>query len=172
MKNYSDLPKVHISNFPQVVGSQLTSCSVIAIFLIQLVMSSLFTSLVFAESSLTETKIPIVLIPAITQNILTIVSFLIGTSSFVLGLRIQHISRSSSSSSPLWKIMNKYFDMLILALVIPAIVLIIFGIMILGSQIDPGDLAYLLLLFVLFIPAGAVLFLVSRLRILSKRPPE
>jgi hypothetical protein len=98
MKNYSDLPKVHISNFPQVVGSQLTSCSVIAFFLIQLVMSSLFTSLVFAESSLTETKIPIVLIPAITQNILTIVSFLIGTSSFVLGLRIQHISRSSSSS--------------------------------------------------------------------------
>jgi hypothetical protein len=68
--------------------------------------------------------------------------------------------------------MTKYFDMLILALVIPAIVLIIFGIMILGSQIDPGDLAYLLLLFVLFIPAGAVLFLVSRLRILSKLPPE
>jgi len=68
--------------------------------------------------------------------------------------------------------MNKYFDMLILALVIPAIVLIIFGIMILGNQMDPGDLAYLLLLFVLFIPAGAVLFLVSRLRILSKFPPE
>ena len=109
------------------VVSQLTSSSVIAFFLFQLVISSLFTSFVFAESSLTETKIPIVLIPAITQNILTIVSFLIGTSSFVLGLRIQHISRSSSSSSPLWKIMNKYFDMLILALVIPAIILIIFG---------------------------------------------
>lgn len=163
---------MHTSNFPQVVGAQLTSGSVIAFFMIQLVISSLFTSFVFAESSLTETKIPIVLIPAITQNILTIVSFLIGTSSFVLGLRIQHISRSSSSSSPLWKIMNKYFDMLILALVIPAIVLIIFGIMILGNQMDPGDLAYLLLLFVLFIPAGAVLFLVSRLRILSKFPPE
>ena len=163
---------MHISNFPQVVGFQLTSGSVIAFFLIQLVISSLFTSFVFAESSLTETKIPIVLIPAITQNILTIVSFLIGTSSFVLGLRIQHLLRSSSSSSPLWKIMNKYFDMLILALVIPAIVLIIFGIMILGNQMDPGDLAYLLLLFVLFIPAGAVLFLVSRLRILSKFPPE
>ena len=163
---------MHISNIPQVVGSQLISGSVFAFFLIQLIISSLFTSFVFAESSLTETKIPIVLIPAITQNILTIVSFLIGTSSFVLGLRIQHISRSSSSSSPLWKIMNKYFDMLILALVIPAIVLIIFGIMILGNQMDPGDLAYLLLLFVLFIPAGAVLFLVSRLRILSKFPPE
>jgi len=67
--------------------------------------------------------------------------------------------------------MNKYFDMLILALVIPAIILIIFGIMILGNQMDPGDLAYLLLLFVLFIPAGAVLFLVSR-RILSMFPPE
>ena len=163
---------MHISNFPQVVGSQLTSGSVIVFLLIQLVISSLFTSYVFAESSLTETKIPIVLIPAITQNILTIVSFLIGTSSFVLGLRIQHISRSASSSPPLWKIMNKYFDMLILALVIPAIVLIIFGIMILGNQMDPGDLAYLLLLFVLFIPAGAVLFLVSRLRILSKFPHE
>ena len=60
----------------------------------------------------------------------------------------------------------------LLALVIPAIVLIIFGIMILGNQMDPGDLAYLLLLFVLFIPAGPVLFLVSRLRILSKFPPE
>ena len=165
-----NLQKSH--KFPQVVGSQLTSGSVIVFLLIQLVISSLITSYVFAESSLTETKIPIVLIPAITQNILTIVSFLIGTSSFVLGLRIQHISRSSSSSSPLWKIMNKYFDMLILALVIPAIILIIFGIMILGNQMDPGDLAYLLLLFVLFIPAGAVLFLVSRLRILSKFPPE
>jgi len=54
--------------------------------------------------------------------------------------------------------MNKYFDMLILALVIPAIVLIIFGIMILGNQMDPGDLAYLLLLFVLFIPAGQYYF--------------
>ena len=83
---------MHISNFPQVVGSQLISGSVFAFFLIQLIISSLFTSFVFAESSPTETKIPIVPIPAITQNILTIVSFLIGTSSFVLGLRIQHIS--------------------------------------------------------------------------------
>jgi hypothetical protein len=32
---------------------------------------------------------PIVLIPALTQNILTIVSFLIGTSSFILGLKMQ-----------------------------------------------------------------------------------
>jgi hypothetical protein len=127
---------------------------------------------VFAESSSAETKIPVELIPAITQNTLTIVSFLIGTSSFILGLRMQNLSRSPSSSSPVWILMNKYFDTLILALVIPAIVLIIFGILILGSQMDPGDLAYLLLLFVLFIPAGAVLFLVSRLRILSKPPPQ
>ena len=159
---------MHISNFPQVVGSQLTSGSVIAFFLIQLVMSSLFTSLV-AESSLTETKIPIVLIPAITQNILTIVSFLIGTSSFVLGLRIQHISRSSSSSSPLWKIMNKYFDMLILALAIPSIIIIIFGIILVGNKLDPGDFAYLLLLFALFIPAGVVLFLVKKLHMISSK---
>lgn len=50
----------------------------------------MFYSFVFAEEPNSDMKIPITLIPAITQNILTIVSFLIGTSSFILGLRMQN----------------------------------------------------------------------------------
>lgn len=46
-------------------------------------------------------------------------------------------------------------------------IIIVFGIIIVGIQLDPGDFAYLLLLFALFIPAGAVLFLVKKLRKLS-----
>src|SRR5205823_15025661 len=83
---------------------------------------------------LTSQGSPIALIPGLTQNVLTIVSFLIGTSSFILGLRIQNAARtttestSSSSSSPTTtkptipsSIINKYFEILILALVIPAL---------------------------------------------------
>ena len=110
---------------------------------------------------------PVTLIPAITQNILTVVSLLIGTSSFILGLRIQNLARSTSSnsSSPSPSIMiNKYMETLILALVIPSIAVIIFGIFLVGIQLEPGDLAYLLLLFALFIPAGVILFLIRNLR--------
>ena len=117
-----------------------------------LMINSLFASFVFAEGQQQQyTNTPIILIPGLTQNVLTIVSLLIGTSSFILGLRIQNLATSTSSSSSSSIIMNKYFDLLILALVIPSVIIIIFGIILVGSNLDPGDFAYLLLLFALFI---------------------
>ena len=109
---------------------------------------------------------PLALIPGLTGNILTTVSFFIGTSSFILGLKIQSAARITSSStqstSPL-SIISKYFDLLILALVIPSIVINIYGILLVGSHLYPEDAPYLLLLFALFIPVGAILFLVKKL---------
>jgi hypothetical protein len=122
--------------------------------------------------SQTTQGVPIVFIPAVTQNILTIVSFLIGTSSFILGLRIQSAARTTTTGSSSLAAatlpsseMHKYFELLILALVIPAIGLNTYGILILASHLYPSDNPYLSLLFALFIPAGAILFLVSKLRI-------
>jgi nitrogen fixation/metabolism regulation signal transduction histidine kinase len=135
-----------------------------------LMINSLFASFVVAEGQQQQyTNTPITLIPGLTQNVLTIVSLLIGTSSFILGLRIQNLARSTSSSSSSSIIMNKYFDMLILALAIPSIIIIIFGIILVGNKLDPGDFAYLLLLFALFIPAGVVLFLVKKLHMISSK---
>ena len=122
----------------------------------------------------TTQGLPLVFIPAFTGNILAVVSFLIGTSSFILGLRMQSAARtttesSSSSSSTLpLSTMHKYFELLILALVIPAIGLNTYGILVLASHLYASDSPYLSLLFVLFIPAGAILFLVSKLRIAYK----
>jgi hypothetical protein len=73
----------------------------------------------------TAQGLPIVLVPAIIGNILAVVSFLIGTSSFILGLRIQSAARtttttgstSSSSATLPSSVMHKYFELLILALV-------------------------------------------------------
>lgn len=116
---------------------------------------------------------PLPLIPGITGNILAVVSFLIGTSSFILGLRIQSAvktpttSTSSSTTTLPSSLMNKYFELLILALVIPSVVINIYGILVVASHLYPEDLPYLLILYALFIPAGAVLFLVGKLRILS-----
>ena len=111
--------------------------------------------------------------PAITQNILTLVSLLIGTSSFLLGLRIQSTGKTTSAESgssltPLTlqsSLRNKYFELLILALVIPAMVNIIYGIVLVGSHLFPGELTYELLLFTLFVPAVAELFLVRKLHV-------
>jgi hypothetical protein len=125
------------------------------------------------QQQLTTQGTPITIIPGLTQNVLTIVSFLIGTSSFILGLRIQNAARTTTestlSSTPILpsSIMNKYFDLLILALVIPSVIINIYGILLVGSHLYPGDAPYLLLLFALFIPAGAVLFLVRKLRSVS-----
>ena len=127
---------------------------------------------------LTSQGSPIAIIPALTQNVLTIVSFLIGTSSFILGLRIQNAARTTTESRPSSttatttttkptipsSIINNYFEILILALVIPAVIIIIYGILLVGSHLYPGDAPYLLLLFALFIPSGTVLFLVRKLR--------
>jgi hypothetical protein len=131
-----------------------------------------------SQQQQTSQGVPIAIIPGLTGNILAIVSFLIGTSSFILGLRIQNAARtatgSSSSSSSIpstlpLSMMNKYLDLLILALVIPSVVIIIYGILLIGSHLYPGDAPYLLLLYVLFIPAGAVLVLVRKLKSLSSK---
>lgn len=120
---------------------------------------------------------PLALIPGITGNILSAVSFLIGTSSFILGQRIQSASKNASSTSnsttttketqstsPSPSAINKYFDFLILALVIPSIIINVYGILMVGSHLYPEDMPYLLLLFILFIPMGAILFLLKKLR--------
>jgi hypothetical protein len=120
---------------------------------------------------------PIALIPGLTGNILAAVSFLIGTSSFILGQRIQSVSKNilptsysttatkeTQSTSPLPSAINKYFDFLILALVVPSIVINVYGIFMVGSHLYPEDMPYLLLLFVLFIPMTVILFLLKKLR--------
>ena len=131
-----------------------------------------------SQQQQTSQGVPIAIIPGLTGNILAIVSFLIGTSSFILGLRIQNAARtatgSSSSSSSIpstlpLSMMNKYLDLLILALVIPSVVIIIYGILLIGSHLYPGDAPYLLLLYVLFIPAGAVLVLVRKVKSFSSK---
>ncbi len=149
--------------------NRISTNSIISIFclilLYMLVTNNLFDPFVFAQGSTTQdTIMPVTLIPALTQNTLTIVSLLIGTSSFILGLRIQNLTRSPTNTSPTSILMNKYFELLILALVVPSVIIIVFGIIIVGRQLDAGGFAYLLLLFALFIPAGAVLFLVKKLR--------
>ena len=106
---------------------------------------------------------PIAVVPGITGNVLTVVSFLIGTSSFILGLRIQNAAKTLTS--PLSSI-TKYFDLLILALVIPAIAINIFGILLVGGHID-FDTPFLILVYALFIPAGVILFLVVKLHSLK-----
>jgi hypothetical protein len=119
---------------------------------------------------------PLAIIPGITQNILAIVSFLVGTSSFILGLNMQSALRTAtaeltssqsvpSASTLSSSIMNRYFELLILALVIPSLLINIYGILLVGSHLYPEDAPYLLLLFSLFVPAGAILFLVRKLRV-------
>src|ERR687886_2195755 len=124
----------------------------------------------------TAQGLPIVIVPAIIGNILAVVSFLIGTSSFILGLRIQSAARtttttgstSSSSATLPSSVMHKYFELLILALVIPSIGINAYGILLVGSHLYLPDAPYLSLLFALFIPAGAILFLVKKLHIAYK----
>jgi hypothetical protein len=121
----------------------------------------------------TRTGAPLAIVPGLTSNILTGVSFLIGTSSFILGLRIQSASKTITDidddaqirrpiPSPSTTI-TKYYELLILALVFPAIVINIYGILAVASHLYLEDAPYLLLLFVLFIPIVAILFLVKKL---------
>ena len=113
------------------------------------------------QNQSTRLRAPLPLIPGITGNVLTVVSFLIGTSSFIVGLRIQNATRNPTSPS---SSITKYFDLLILVLVIPAIIISTFGILLVGGHLYPEDNPFLLLVYVLFIPAGAILFLVVKLR--------
>jgi hypothetical protein len=97
------------------------------------------------EQNQTSLGAPIGIVPAITQNLLTEVSFLIGTSSFILGLRIQSAARrttlTSQSTPPQLSIIDKYFELLILALVIPALLIIIYGIVLIGSHVYQGNVS-------------------------------
>jgi hypothetical protein len=102
------------------------------------------------KQQLTNQGVPITIIPALAQNILTIGGLLIGIAVFTLGLRIQRPTRTTTGSTP---IMKKYFDLLILALIIPAVFTTSYGIVLVGSHLSPEDASFLLLLFPLFIPA-------------------
>jgi hypothetical protein len=116
------------------------------------------------KQQITRQGAPLAIIPGLTGNILATVSFLIGTSSFILGLRIQNAARITPSLSTLpSSIINRYFDLLILALVIPSIVINMYGILVIENHLYAEDTPYLLLLFVLFIPIGVILFLVKKL---------
>jgi len=126
------------------------------------------------QQSQSQTRIgaPLAIIPGLTGNVLTAVSFLIGTSSFILGLRIQSASKAaavvdrgapSRQLTPSSSIITKYYELLIIALVVPSIVINIYGILLVSNHLYLEDTPYLLLLFVLFIPIGAILFLVKKL---------
>ena len=157
-------------------------CSKISVITIVLLAAAILASTLQAATAQQQQQpqtaqgLPIVIVPAIIGNILAVVSFLIGTSSFILGLRIQSAARttttgstSSSSSATLpSSVMHKYFELLILALVIPSIGINAYGILLVGSHLYLPDAPYLSLLFALFIPAGAILFLVRKLRIAYK----
>jgi hypothetical protein len=52
---------------------------------------------------------------------------------------------------------------LVLGLAIPALIIIIYGIVLIGSHVYYGNVSYLILLFTLFVPAGVVLFLDKKL---------
>jgi hypothetical protein len=121
-------------------------------------------------ASQTRLGAPLAIVPGLTGNILTVVSFLIGTSSFILGLRIQSASKTAAvvdqgapTSRLTSSVITKYYEILIVALVAPSIVINIYGILLVSSHLYLEDTPYLLLLFVLFIPIGAILFLVKKL---------
>lgn len=102
----------------------------------------------------------VTIVTSVIQNLLTVVSFLLGTSSFILGLNIQNITKLSIQ-------MNNYFKILILTLVSPAIFIIIYGIFLVGTTIEANDIHYLIILISLFVPSGAILFLLSKLKSLG-----
>ncbi|MFB5600443.1 MAG: hypothetical protein ACE5SW_09485 [Nitrososphaeraceae archaeon] len=102
----------------------------------------------------------VTIVTSVIQNLLTVVSFLLGTSSFILGLNIQNITKLSIQ-------MNNYFKILILTLVLPAIFIIIYGIFLVGTTIEANDIHYLIILISLFVPSGAILFLLSKLKSLG-----
>ena len=99
---------------------------------------------------------------SIIQNMLTVVAFLIGTCSFILGLTIQNASKMTGE-------IYKYSKLLMLAMVIPSIITITYGIVIVGYGLKLADISYLLLLFVLYVPSGVIIFLISKLDAISPK---
>jgi signal peptidase I len=131
---------------------------------------------------------PAVIVPHLMQNLLKAISFFFVACFFVLGFRIQRAERittgsasqSSSPTSP--SVIDKYFLLLILSSLIPALIVTIYGIVLIhmyvsGTINTPSgehaymerNYSYLLPLFICFVPAGAVLFLVKKLHIGTSR---
>jgi len=126
---------------------------------------------------------PVVIVPHIMQNLLKVISFFYVACFFVLGFRIQSAERTTTgSTSQSSSLIDKYFLLLILVSLIPAIIIIIYGIVVIGMYIYgtintpsgtsaymKGNISYLLLLFICFVPAGGVLFLIKKLHIGTSR---
>jgi signal peptidase I len=131
---------------------------------------------------------PAVIVPHLMQNLLKAISFFFVACFFVLGFRIQRaektttgsVLQSSSPTSP--SVIDKYFLLLILSSLIPALIITIYGIVLIdlyvsGTINTPSgkhvymerNFSYLLPLFICFVPAGAVLFLVKKLHIGTSR---
>ncbi|MGD1837038.1 MAG: hypothetical protein ACPKPY_03140 [Nitrososphaeraceae archaeon] len=75
----------------------------------------------------------------IIQNLMTVVSFLVGIVQFILGIYIQYFVK-------LTKIMNKYLKILMSALVFPSIFIIIYGIVLAEIIISLRNIHYLIIL--------------------------
>src|SRR2546428_12878175 len=111
------IPRLLPSRFIMLLSFLLT-CTVMLLSLSFMCLTNNTVRAQQQQQQVTSQGTPITIIPGLTQNVLTIVSFLIGTSSFILGLRIQNAARttteSTSSSTPILasSIMNKYFDLL------------------------------------------------------------
>jgi hypothetical protein len=142
------------------INSMLLSLSLF-VFIILVVLLSLiqYPTMVMGATQNSD----ITIITSVTQNLLTVISVLLGTSSFILGLNIQNVSRLS-------EVTNNYLKILVLALVSPAIFIIIYGIVLVGSTIESGDVHYMIILLSLFIPSGAILFLLSKLKSITHQP--
>jgi len=133
------------------------------------------------EQQHTSITTPVVIVPTIMQNLLTLICFLFLACLFVLGLRIQSAagtttgSKSQSSSCPSHRsVIDEYFLLLILSSLVPALIVTVYGIVLIYAYLSgslhatfgnhvyvsyvEGNYSYLLLLFVCFIPAGALAF--------------
>jgi hypothetical protein len=156
------------------------------LFLLTFILLSLSSICISDSNAQQQTSLgePVVIVPGVMDNLLTLITFLFLACFFILGLRIQRAERtttgstsqSSSPTSP--SLIDKYFLLLILSSLIPALIAIIYGIVLIGMYVSgtintpsgkhaymEGNYSYLLLLFIFFVPAGAVLFLVKKLHI-------
>ena len=159
------------------------------LFLLTFIVLSLSSICIDDSNAVTEQQQtsrgePVVIVPGVMDNLLTLITFLFLACFFILGLRIQRAERtttgstSQSSSQTSLSLIDKYFLLLILVSLIPALIAIIYGIVLIGMYVSgtintpsgkhaymEGNFSYLLPLFICFVPAGAVLFLVKKLHI-------
>jgi FtsH-binding integral membrane protein len=89
----------------------------------------------------------------ITSDYLTVIPFLIGTSSFVLGLFVDKFSGLSAA-------MKKVYRVLILSLLIPSTIMILYGISLINDSSTYGP--HMVLFILMLAPIGTMLYLISR----------